>query len=88
MILLDIMLPDEDGISILKRLKSDAATAEIPVIMLSAKSSEIDKVTGLENGADDYITNHSASWNCCPRQGGAAAEPCAKAGTAAGALCP
>ena len=54
--LLDIMLPDEDGISILKRLKSDAATAEIPVIMLSAKSSEIDKVTGLENGADDYIT--------------------------------
>mgnify|MGYP002229889689 CR=1 FL=1 len=56
LILLDIMLPDEDGISILKRLKSDAATAEIPVIMLSAKSSEIDKVTGLENGADDYIT--------------------------------
>ena len=50
LILLDIMLPDEDGISILKRLKSDAATAEIPVIMLSAKSSEIDKVTGLENG--------------------------------------
>ena len=56
LVLLDIMLPDEDGISILKRLKSDAATAEIPVIMLSAKSSEIDKVTGLENGADDYIT--------------------------------
>ena len=56
LVLLDIMLPDEDGISILKRLKSDAATAEIHVIMLSAKSSEIDKVTGLENGADDYIT--------------------------------
>ena len=55
-ILLDIMLPDEDGISILKRLKGNDATAEIPVIMLSAKSSEIDKVTGLENGADDYIT--------------------------------
>ena len=53
---LDIMLPDEDGISILKRLKGNDATAEIPVIMLSAKSSEIDKVTGLENGADDYIT--------------------------------
>ena len=50
------MLPDEDGISILKRLKGNDATAEIPVIMLSAKSSEIDKVTGLENGADDYIT--------------------------------
>ena len=56
LILLDIMLPDEDGISILKRLKGNDATAEIPVIMLSAKSSEIDKVTGLENGADDYIT--------------------------------
>ena len=41
LVLLDIMLPDEDGISILKRLKSDAATAEIPVIMLSAKSTEI-----------------------------------------------
>ncbi|MGN1403754.1 MAG: response regulator transcription factor [Ruminococcus sp.] len=56
LILLDIMLPDEDGISILKRLKSEPATQDIPVIMLSAKSTEIDKVTGLENGADDYIT--------------------------------
>ena len=56
LILLDIMLPDEDGISILKRLKSNPVTKEIPVIMLSAKSTEIDKVTGLENGADDYIT--------------------------------
>lgn len=56
LILLDIMLPDEDGLSILKRLKSSEETTEIPVIMLSAKSSEIDKVTGLENGADDYIT--------------------------------
>ncbi len=54
--LLDIMLPDEDGISILKQLKSNPETKEIPVIMLSAKSTEIDKVTGLENGADDYIT--------------------------------
>lgn len=56
LILLDIMLPDEDGISILKRLKAETLTADIPVIMLSAKSTEIDKVTGLENGADDYIT--------------------------------
>ncbi len=56
LILLDIMLPDEDGISILKHLKSEKLTAQIPVIMLSAKSSEIDKVTGLENGADDYMT--------------------------------
>lgn len=56
LILLDIMLPDEDGISILKQIKSNRATESIPVIMLSAKSSEIDKVTGLESGADDYIT--------------------------------
>lgn len=56
LILLDIMLPDEDGISILHKLKSDPVTEKIPVIMLSAKSSEIDKVTGLEAGADDYIT--------------------------------
>lgn len=55
LILLDIMLPDEDGISILKRLKREALTADIPVIMLSAKGTELDKVNGLENGADDYI---------------------------------
>lgn len=56
LILLDIMLPDQDGISILKQLKAEMSTKEIPIIMLSAKSTEIDKVTGLENGADDYIT--------------------------------
>ena len=56
LILLDIMLPGEDGISILKRLKADAQFKNIPVIMLTAKFSEIDKVVGLEAGADDYIT--------------------------------
>ena len=55
-ILLDIMLPDLDGNAILKRLKAEEDTAVLPVIMLSAKSTEIDKVTSLENGADDYIT--------------------------------
>lgn len=55
-ILLDIMLPDEDGISILKKLKAKENFAEIPVIMLTAKTSELDKVTGLEAGADDYVT--------------------------------
>ncbi|MBE6837354.1 MAG: response regulator transcription factor [Ruminococcus sp.] len=55
-ILLDIMLPDEDGLTILKKLKSNSLYADIPVIMLTAKTSEIDKVTGLEAGADDYIT--------------------------------
>ena len=54
-LLLDIMLPDEDGISILRRLKSDAATAQLPVIMLTAKSGEFDKVQCLDSGADDYV---------------------------------
>ncbi|MCR5202062.1 MAG: response regulator transcription factor [Lachnospiraceae bacterium] len=56
MIILDIMLPGEDGISILKRLKSSPETEEIPVIMATAKSSEFDKVIGLDSGADDYLS--------------------------------
>ena len=55
LILLDIMLPGEDGITILKKLRSDASTAEIPVIMATAKGTEYDKVIGLDLGADDYI---------------------------------
>ena len=51
-----IMLPDEDGVSILKKLKSRPDTENIPVIMMTAKSSEYDKVLGLDSGADDYIT--------------------------------
>lgn len=56
LILLDIMLPGQDGFKVLENLKSDESYKEIPVIMLTAKSSEIDKVKGLEMGADDYIT--------------------------------
>ena len=56
LILLDIMLPGEDGISILRRLKQDGRTANIPVIILTAKGSEYDKVLGLDVGADDYVT--------------------------------
>ena len=56
LILLDIMLPDEDGVNILKKLKSRPDTENIPVIMMTAKSSEYDKVLGLDSGADDYIT--------------------------------
>ena len=52
---LDIMLPGEDGLSILKRLRAQENTKNIPVIMLTAKSSELDKVKGLDLGADDYI---------------------------------
>lgn len=56
LILLDIMLPGEDGMKILKHLKASVKTRKIPVIMLTAKSSEYDKVLGLDSGADDYIT--------------------------------
>lgn len=56
LILLDIMLPDEDGLSILKKLRESIETNHIPIIMVTAKGSEFDKVTGLDMGADDYIT--------------------------------
>lgn len=56
LILLDIMLPGEDGMGILRKLKSSAKTKEIPVIMVTAKSGEYDKVVGLDAGADDYVT--------------------------------
>ncbi len=55
LILLDIMLPEEDGLSILSKLQADSNFQNIPVIMLTAKGSEFDKVTGLDMGADDYI---------------------------------
>jgi two-component system alkaline phosphatase synthesis response regulator PhoP len=55
LILLDIMLPGEDGISVLKALRSRPATAELPVIMATAKGTEYDKVIGLDLGADDYL---------------------------------
>jgi len=56
LVLLDIMLPEVDGIAILKSLKGDSETCELPVIMLTAKGSEYDRVKGLDLGADDYIT--------------------------------
>ncbi|MGM9660883.1 MAG: winged helix-turn-helix domain-containing protein [Faecousia sp.] len=55
LILLDIMLPGEDGITILKKLRASSATAEIPVLMATARGSEFDKVIGLDSGADDYL---------------------------------
>lgn len=55
-ILLDIMLPDEDGLEILKKIRSVPETKKIPVIMVTAKTTEIDKVKGLDMGADDYLT--------------------------------
>lgn len=60
LVLLDIMLPEEDGISILKKLRTNTSaageTSQIPVIMLTAKDTEFDVVTGLDSGADDYVT--------------------------------
>lgn len=55
LILLDIMLPREDGLSILKRIRQDASLKSVPTIMVTAKGSEYDKVRGLDMGADDYI---------------------------------
>ena len=55
LILLDIMLPDEDGLSILRQLRARSDTRRVPVMLVTAKGSEIDKVRGLDSGADDYI---------------------------------
>lgn len=56
LILLDIMLPGEDGMELLRKLKSSSKTKDIPVIMVTAKGTEYDKVMGLDSGADDYVT--------------------------------
>lgn len=55
LVILDIMLPGEDGVAILERLRSDARTARIPIIMATAKGTEFDKVKALDMGADDYL---------------------------------
>ena len=55
LILLDIMLPDEDGLSVLSRLRANPDTGRIPVMLVTAKSTELDKVKGLDTGADDYL---------------------------------
>ena len=53
--ILDIMLPGMDGVEILRRLRAGGATAEVPVIFLTARTAEMDRVAGLEAGADDYV---------------------------------
>lgn len=55
-VILDIMLPGEDGITIMQKLRNNLSTKSLPIILLTAKSSEFDKVSGLDLGADDYIT--------------------------------
>ena len=56
MVILDIMLPEEDGLSVLRKLRESSETKDLPIIMLTAKSTEYDKVIGLDGGADDYVT--------------------------------
>ncbi|MCI5713912.1 MAG: response regulator transcription factor [Lachnospiraceae bacterium] len=56
LVLLDIMLPDEDGLDIVKKLRKKAETRRVPIILVTAKTSEMDKVKGLDIGADDYLT--------------------------------
>ena len=56
LVILDLMLPGEDGLTILRRLRDSAETRKIPIIIVSAKSGEADAVRGLDSGADDYIT--------------------------------
>lgn len=55
LVLLDVMMPGEDGFSVLRKLRADAPTAQLPIIMLTAKSTEYDRVSGLDSGADDYL---------------------------------
>lgn len=55
LLVLDVMLPGLDGFEVCRRLRADAETAKLPVLMLSAKAQEIDKTTGLKMGADDYL---------------------------------
>lgn len=56
LVLLDIMLPDEDGLAIVQKLRGEKETKELPIILVTAKTSELDKVKGLDRGADDYIS--------------------------------
>ena len=56
LVILDVMLPDFDGLSVLEKMRRDAVTKNVPVILVTAKGSEMDKVKGLDMGADDYIT--------------------------------
>jgi len=60
LVILDVMLPGLDGFEICHRLKSDAATTRLPILMFSAKAQEIDKATGLKVGADEYLTKPAA----------------------------
>lgn len=67
LLLLDVMLPEEDGLSVLSRLRKAPNTRDLPIIMLTAKGSEFDKVSALDAGADDYITKPFGIMELCAR---------------------
>jgi two-component system alkaline phosphatase synthesis response regulator PhoP len=69
LVILDVMLPGLDGFEICHRLRADAATASLPILMFSAKAQEIDKDTGLKVGADDYLTKPAAPAEIVSRVG-------------------
>jgi two-component system alkaline phosphatase synthesis response regulator PhoP len=69
LVILDVMLPGLDGFEICHRLREDAATAPLPILMLSAKAQEIDKNTGLKVGADDYLSKPAAPADIVSRVG-------------------
>lgn len=75
LVLLDLMLPGEDGLSLLRFLRQNPATRETPVILLTARGTEMDKVVGLDTGADDYVVKPSGSWSCSAGEGRAAPLP-------------
>ena len=83
---LDIMLPDEDGMSILHKLRADPATRALPVMLVTAKGAELDRVRGLEDGADDYLAKpfgvmeFSARIKALLRRSGAGSAPAAESG--------
>ena len=67
LILLDWMLPDQSGLRLLSRIRADRQFNELPIIMLTAKSMEEDKIAGLDNGADDYVTKPFSPRDLCKR---------------------
>ena len=69
MVILDLMLPGIDGIEICRYIRKNTLTEKLPVIMLTAKSEAIDRIIGLEIGADDYLTKPFLSGNCSPESG-------------------
>ena len=76
MILLDVMLPGEDGLTILRKLRSSPVTSDIPVIMATAKGHEYDKVIGLDSGADDYLAKPFGMMEMVSRIKAGGSSPC------------